>query len=164
VWQVIAGGSCGGCFSRLDRSVDAEGPGEKHFPRKERNGMANILVVDDDPDVVQYVKVVLEKEGHVVSSAGDRESGMAAVQAEKPDLLILDVMMELPDDGFAMAQELRRKGVGVPILMLTSISKVTGLEYGKDEDVVPVDDFQEKPINPASLVAKVGAILKGKGA
>ena len=58
-----------------------------------------------------------------------------------------------------MAQELRRSGFTTPILMLTSIGKVTGYSYDKDEDLVPVDDFQEKPIEPAALVRKVNELL-----
>ena len=126
--------------------------------------MAKILIVDDDPDVVEASRLFLEKEGHKVFAAYNRADGMKAVAANKPDLLILDVIMEQPDDGVAMAQELRRIGFSSPILMLTSISKVTGMDYGKDEEILPVDDFQEKPIQAAALVAKVKALLvKAKG-
>ena len=69
-------------------------------------------------------------------------------------------MMEEPDDGFAMAQELRRDGFAKPILMLTSICRVTGLSYGVDASTVPVDDFVEKPVAPAALLEKVAALLK----
>ncbi|MCP4638959.1 MAG: response regulator transcription factor [bacterium] len=122
--------------------------------------MAKILVVDDDPDIREACTLVLEAKGHEVQSAGSREEGMKAIAAGQPDLMILDVMMEQPDDGMAMAQELRRQGFAKPILMLTSISKVTGLSYGEDESVVPVDEFVEKPIAPDALVAKVAELLK----
>jgi DNA-binding response OmpR family regulator len=126
--------------------------------------MATILIVDDDPDIVEAAQFFLEKAGHRVETATDRESGMRQVESLKPDLLVLDVMMEQPDDGIAMAQELRRRGFTRPILMLTSLGQVTGLEYGKDAAMVPVDDFQEKPVTPAALVAKVEALLAGKEA
>ena len=122
--------------------------------------MPKILVVDDDPDVVEAVTAFLERAGHVVKSASNRREGMTKVTAEKPDLIILDVMMEEPDDGFAMAQELRRDGFTKPILMLTSIARVTGLSYGVDASTVPVDDFVEKPVTPAALLEKVAALLK----
>jgi DNA-binding response OmpR family regulator len=122
--------------------------------------MARILIVDDDPDVVEASRISLEGAGYEVSSAPSRAAGMQAIKTTKPDLLILDVMMDQPDDGVAMAQELRRGGFKVPILMLTNLSNVTGMEFGKDEDVVPVDDFQAKPINPGQLVAKVNELLK----
>lgn len=124
--------------------------------------MAKILIVDDDPDVVEACRLVLEHAHHKVVGAGNRPNGMRAVTAEAPDLLILDVIMDEPDDGIAMAQELRRQGFEKPILMLTSIGKVTGLTYGKDPDLVPVDDLVEKPVDPAILVAKVAALLGGK--
>jgi DNA-binding response OmpR family regulator len=122
--------------------------------------MPKILVVDDDPDVVEAVTAFLERAGHVVKGALSRREGMAKIAVEKPDLIILDVMMEEPDDGFAMAQELRRDGFTKPILMLTSIARVTGLSYGVDASTVPVDDFVEKPVTPAALLQKVAALLK----
>ena len=126
--------------------------------------MARILIVDDDPDVVEACRLFLEKERHEVAAAYSRSEGMRALAAGQPDLLILDVIMEQPDDGIAMAQELRRMGFGRPILMLTSISRVTGLSYGKDKDLVPVDAFLEKPVDPATLLRKVDELLAGKGA
>jgi len=124
--------------------------------------MAMILVVDDDPDITEACTLFLEREGFQVTSANSRASGMAAIQASPPDLVILDIMMEQPDDGMAMAQDLRRQGFDKPILMLTSISKVSGLTYGRDSDIVPVDEFQEKPVDPATLVAQVKRLLAGK--
>lgn len=124
--------------------------------------MAKVLIVDDDPDIIEAGKLVLENAGHEVGSAVNRASGMQAIRDFQPDLLILDVMMDQPDDGIAMAQELRKGGFSAPILMLTSIGKVTGLDYGKDDSLVPVDDFQEKPIDPATLVAKVDELLSKK--
>ena len=121
--------------------------------------MAKILVIDDDPDITEACTLFLEREGFEVLSANSRSSGMASIEGASPDLVILDVMMEQPDDGMAMAQELRRNGFTKPILMLTSISMVSGLEYGRDNDVVPVDEFQEKPVDPATLVEKVKNLL-----
>jgi DNA-binding response OmpR family regulator len=121
--------------------------------------MRKILVVDDDPDVVEAVTAFLERHGFLVKSAGSRRDGMAAVRKEDPDLVILDVMMEEPDDGFAMAQELRRDGYRKPIVLLTSISRVTGFAYGSDESSVPVDGFLEKPVSPQVLIEKVQALL-----
>jgi DNA-binding response OmpR family regulator len=121
--------------------------------------MSKILIVDDDPDVVEAIEIILSQAGYEVSSAGSREEGLAAITAATPDLLVLDVMMEQPDDGIRMAQELRRAKFDKPILMLTSIGKVTGMSFGRDDEMVPVDEFQEKPIEPAVLVAKVKDLL-----
>lgn len=125
--------------------------------------MARILIVDDDPDVVEACKLFLERDSHEIATAYSREEGMASVGSFKPDLLILDVVMEQPDDGIAMAQELRRQGFAKPILMLTSIGRVTGLSYGRDAELVPVDVFLEKPADPTTLRRLVGELLAGKG-
>ena len=125
--------------------------------------MPKILVVDDDPDITETIRLVLEKAGHKVSSASNQRDGIQAAEKFKPDLLLLDVMMEESDDGIAMAQELRRRGFKKPILMLTSLGSVTGYTFGRQEGVVPVDDFQEKPISPAKLLERVSALLKKGG-
>jgi DNA-binding response OmpR family regulator len=122
--------------------------------------MARILVVDDDPDITFAVSLFLKKDQHEVYTAASRAQGMEAVKTIKPDLLILDVMMEQPDDGIAMAQELRRTGHTLPILMLTSVGKVTGMSYDRDNDLVPVDAFFEKPVKPEDLLKKVTELLK----
>lgn len=77
-------------------------------------------------------------------------------------LIILDVMMEQPDDGFFMAQDLRAKGVKTPIIMLTSISSVTGMKYARDNEMVQVDEFIEKPIAPSQLLGKIQNLLEGR--
>ncbi len=126
--------------------------------------MARILIVDDDKDIVEACRLFLEREGHTVAAAYSRGGGMRAVADWPPDLLVLDVMMEQPDDGIAMAQELRRSGVRTPIVMLTSIGKVTGFGFGADPDVLPVDAFLEKPVRPAVLAKTVADLLARVGA
>ena len=126
--------------------------------------MAKILVIDDDRDMTEACQLVLEQAGHEVQVAYSAEEGMAKVESFQPNLLVLDVMMIQPDDGIAMAQELRRVGFKAPILMLTSIGKVTGMKYDKDKVMVPVDDFVDKPVPPAVLVEKVARLLSGKEA
>lgn len=124
--------------------------------------MAKILIVDDDPDMLDAGRFVLEAEGHEVIGASNVDNGMKALEEEKPDLLILDVMMEEPDDGISMARQLRRKGHDLPVLMLTSVNVALGLHIDKDEEMVPVDEFQEKPVDPAVLIAKVARLLEGR--
>ena len=122
--------------------------------------MARILVVDDDPDITFAVSLYLKKEKHEVQAAASRAEGMKALESFKPDLMILDVMMEQPDDGIAMAQDMRRTGCTVPIIMLTSVGKVTGMSYGRDDDLVPVEAFFEKPVRPEDLLKKINELLK----
>jgi DNA-binding response OmpR family regulator len=122
--------------------------------------MAKILIIDDDPDVVDGCRIVLEKEGFKVVEASNRKEGLNAIEAEYPDLIILDVMMEQPDDGIEMAQKLRKDGFNKPILMLSSIGRLSEMEYDKDEDRLPVDEFVNKPVRPSDLVTKVKKLLK----
>jgi DNA-binding response OmpR family regulator len=121
--------------------------------------MAKILVVDDDADIVEATRLFLTKEGHQIEAAYNRQDGLKKAESFHPDLLILDVIMEQPDDGFTIAQELRRSGSKIPILMLTSVETVSGLAFGKDSVMVPVDEFQSKPIEPAKLIEKVNHLL-----
>jgi DNA-binding response OmpR family regulator len=122
--------------------------------------MARILVVDDDPDITFAVSLYLKREHHDVRAAASRAEGVEALKTFAADLIILDVMMEQPDDGIAMAQELRRAGSTVPIIMLTSVGQVTGMKYGRDNDLVPVEVFFEKPVRPDDLLKAVSGLLK----
>lgn len=122
--------------------------------------MAKILIIDDDQDMIEASRVLLEAKGHQVASAGDKEGGLKAIEEFGPDLLILDVMMVQADDGIVMAQDLKKRGARFPILMVSGISRVSGLNYDKDSTMVPVDAFLEKPIRPDVLMAKVNELLK----
>jgi DNA-binding response OmpR family regulator len=119
-----------------------------------------ILIVDDDPDIIDAGRLVLEREGYEVEGAPNRADGMKKLEEIKPDLLILDVMMEEPDDGLRMAREIRKGGNTVPIIMLTSVNAAMGLNIDKDGEIVPVDEFQPKPVEPQTLVAKVKKLLE----
>ncbi len=121
--------------------------------------MSKILIVDDDPDIQEACRLVLEKEGFTVDCASNRAEGLRRVAEAKPDLLILDVMMEEPDDGLTMARELRRGGFTEPIIMLTSVNAAMGITIDRDDEMVPVEKFQSKPVEPATLVAQVNELL-----
>lgn len=123
--------------------------------------MALIAVIDDDPDILDASTLVLKSKGFNIVTASNPVDAYKVVMEKKPDLIILDVMMDEPDDGFYLAQKFRKEGVKIPILMYSSVSKATGLDFGKNE-MVPVDDFVEKPISPDELVAKVFNLLKMK--
>jgi CheY-like chemotaxis protein len=125
--------------------------------------MSKILIVDDDPDVVAASRLVLEREGYAVESAATAGAGLQAVEDLNPDLLVLDVMMEEPDDGLRLARELRRRGYSLPILMLTSVNRATGMSIDKDEEIVPVDEFLDKPADPSTLVRLVKSLLETRG-
>ncbi len=128
---------------------------------------AHILIIDDDPDIVEAMKVVLENKQYRITVAKNGEEGIRDAKADKPDLVILDVMMETGDKGFEVARELKsnKSYADIPILMLTAIKEKTGLDFRKeagDNAWLPVDDYCDKPLNPDELISKVELLLKNK--
>jgi DNA-binding response OmpR family regulator len=123
--------------------------------------MSKIAIIDDDPDILDISSVVLTSKGYEVITALNPDDGYKLIQNQKPDLIILDVMMNEPDDGFFLAQKLRREKIDTPIIMYTSVSKALGINFGKSE-MVPVDEYVEKPISPGELLEKVEKLLHAK--
>lgn len=121
--------------------------------------MALIAIIDDDLDIIEASSLVLQSKGYEVVSAQNPDEGYQLIKEKNPALIILDVMMDEPDDGFFLAQKLRREKIETPILMYTSVSKTVGFEY-EAGDMVPVNDFVEKPISPSKLIEKVESLLK----
>ncbi len=122
-----------------------------------------VLIIDDDPDIVEAEKMILESRGYEVDSAPEGESGLAKARESKPDLIILDVMMTTMDQGFQVAYELKQTPElkDIPVIMTTSIGQVTNFKFdpSKDKDFLPVDVFIEKPIKPADLISNVEKLL-----
>ena len=120
--------------------------------------MAKIAIIDDDPDIIDASSLVLTSKGYEVITANNPDDGYKIVKENSPDLIILDVMMNEPDDGFFLAQKFRKNNITTPIIMYTSVSKTTGIDYGVNE-MVPVNEYVEKPISPAQLIEKVEKLL-----
>ncbi len=120
--------------------------------------MARILVVDDDPQIVRLVRSYLEQDGFSVITAGDGEAALHLLRAERPDLMVLDLMMP-KRDGLEVTRIVRGDPAlaATPILMLTArveeIDRIVGLELG-------ADDYVTKPFNPREIAARVKAILR----
>jgi len=117
--------------------------------------MPKILVVDDEPNIIELAKLYLERDGYQVEGVSSGHDALARQSTTKPDLIVLDLM--LPDiDGFEVCRQIRAKS-NIPILMLTArkedVDKIVGLELG-------ADDYFTKPFNPRELVARVRAILR----
>ena len=91
--------------------------------------MFKIVIIDDDPDIVEATTMLFESKGYITASASNVEDALALVPKEKPDVIILDVMMEEPDDGFYLANKFRKIGINTPIIMLTSVSKAFGFDF-----------------------------------
>lgn len=123
--------------------------------------MSLIAIIDDDIDIIEASSVVLQSKGYQIVSARNADDGYKIIKENNPDLIILDVMMDEPDDGFFLAQKLRKENVTTPILMYTAISQTIGYDYDVGE-MVPVDEFVEKPISPNELIEKVEKLLEKK--
>ena len=120
--------------------------------------MQRILIIEDEPDIADLVGFNLQRAGYAVSKAYDGITGTAVALQERPDLIVLDLM--LPGrDGYAVFGELRRdpRTIGIPVIMLTARAqtqdRIQGLEAG-------ADDYLTKPFSPKELVLRVQAILK----
>ena len=123
-----------------------------------------VLIVDDEPDAVDFTREVVEGEGHTVVTASDGSKGLAAMRRENPDLVILDVQM--PDmDGFEVFQEMKRDESlkAIPVVMLTGIREKVGIGFSADEMKDYMGErpngYIEKPIDPAKLKEAVSKVL-----
>jgi two-component system alkaline phosphatase synthesis response regulator PhoP len=127
---------------------------------------ADILIIDDDRDLVNAMQLVLESRSHRVRTAFNGADGMIEIQAHKPDLIILDVMMTTDTEGFDLACKLRNQIIhrDIPILMVTSFPQKMASEgpekfqhiLGEDW---PVTQFMEKPVDTEELLAVVERLL-----
>jgi len=125
---------------------------------KKGEGYGKIAIIDDDQDIIDAVTITLTAKGYQVVSAKNVNDGMKLVENEKPDLILLDVMMEEPDDGFYLATKLRKAGAQTPIFLLTSVSKATGLEFAGSQ-TLQVNEFLEKPLSSEILLQKINQYL-----
>lgn len=132
-----------------------------------------ILIVEDDPDTVEALQLVLEKDGYVVSSAPNAEEGLKQVKVERPDLVLLDVMMPAGTEGFHFVWALRKDEDeacrDIPIIVLTAIHESSPLKVYPDTsdstyeayEYLPVQGFFDKPVDMAKLLAEVKQQLSG---
>lgn len=130
-----------------------------------------ILVVDDDPDIVESLKMVLESADYDVDTAASPQEAFARLEAHAPDLILLDIMMPDGTEGFHFVWHLRNEMPEpvsqVPILVLTAIHSTTQLRFYPDQkdaeyapgEFLPVQGFMDKPVEPSLLLRKVGEVL-----
>jgi CheY-like chemotaxis protein len=118
-----------------------------------------IMIIDDDIDLVETMRITLETDNYEVIDAQEGQKGLEILKKEKPDLLILDVMMGTLDEGFHIAYQIRNDEEikDIPILMITAVGAQTGFKFDmqRDEDFLPVNEFIEKPVNPQVLLDTV---------
>jgi two-component system alkaline phosphatase synthesis response regulator PhoP len=125
-------------------------------------GRAKVLVIDDEPDLVEMFKIALERQFEVIVAL-DGEEGVAKARAEKPDAIVLDIMMP-EKDGFTVCKELKGdpQTASTPILILTGVAEFFGrTRYSKLSGMeIEAEDFMSKPVDPNELVRRVASLLK----
>ncbi|MGA3051817.1 MAG: response regulator [Chitinispirillaceae bacterium] len=128
--------------------------------------MPKILIVDDDADMVEATVNLLQVKGYTAISSLNGEEGFAKAKVEKPDLMLLDVMMTNDKEGFEIARRLKEDPItkNIPVIIVTGIRSAKGLPFGfePDNDWLPVNAVLEKPVKPDELLKKVEEMLKKK--
>jgi two-component system alkaline phosphatase synthesis response regulator PhoP len=124
--------------------------------------MPKVLIVDDDPDFVDATKAILENKSYDVQVAYDGVEGLERVRGEKPDLIVLDVMMP-NKDGYKVCQELKANAEyqDIPVILLTAVGdKVSETRYTTRMGMeIEAEDYIPKPVEPAELVKRIEALL-----
>ena len=119
----------------------------------------HVLVIDDDAELVESVINLLEAKGYQTSSASNGQEGVEKAKAQKPDLILLDVMMTTKDEGFNVARELKQIDSlkETPVVMVTGVRKAMNLPFSfeTDETWLPVKAFLEKPVKPEALLKAI---------
>ena len=126
-----------------------------------------ILVVDDDQDIVDSITIMLESQGYEVVAAQSGEEGMRLVEEKRPDLILLDIMMEKLTTGLHIGYDLRKhpEYKSIPIIIISGIGEATGFDIvtEKETDYVAADDFLEKPVKPDVLLKRVAELIQKSG-
>ena len=122
-----------------------------------------ILLIDDDADMHHAVAAMLEPQGYQVSCRLTGHEGILAARADRPDLILLDIMLSSPSEGFHLAYDLSRDDdlKDVPVIMISSIGTMMGMDYAKElgSDYVQAEKFLDKPIDAETLLSAVGEVL-----
>lgn len=131
---------------------------------KEMNKPQKVLVIDDDPSFVTAMTPILESRGYQVEAAYNKEDGMEKIGKFKPDLILLDIMMEKLTDGFDLCYKLKHdpEMSKIPVLAVSAINKEIGMKFSPktDGEYFQADDFMEKPVSPENLLERVEKLLK----
>ena len=129
---------------------------------------AKVLIIDDDPDILSTTRLFLEARGFQVFTAPGPKEGMEQFEEEKPDVIVLDVMMPSSTEGFQWLLKLRQhpnaKLRNVPVIMLTSIHETTRLRFHEGDadesgEYLPAQAFFDKPVDPDELASKIKDLL-----
>jgi len=129
---------------------------------------AKILIIDDDPDFADAVTIILESALYDVVSASNAEEGKEKIFQTKPDLILLDVMMDSLFDGFSLCHSLKtseeyKEFRGIPIILVSAVKEKVGSGFqfkSEDYGFAKPDDYLDKPVKPGELIARIERLLK----
>ncbi len=129
---------------------------------------AKILVIDDDPDFVVAVTPILESALYDVVPASNPEEGKEKIFSEKPDLILLDIMMDSLFDGFSLCHAIKsskeyKEFKDIPIIFISAVKEVTGSRFqfnAQEQGMIGPDDYIDKPVKPGDLIARIEKLLK----
>jgi CheY-like chemotaxis protein len=127
--------------------------------------MANerIVIIDDDPDIRDALTMILESAGYRATCCATGPEGLAAIRENPPDLVILDIMLSFPSEGFHLAHELRRDEElrRIPIILISAVGATMGMDYAKEvgPDYVSAEKFLDKPLTAATVLRAVEETL-----
>lgn len=123
--------------------------------------MARILIVDDDPDFVEIIKIVLESKGYSVVSASEGKEALKMMRKERPSVVLLDVMMSYVLDGLHLSQEMREDPDlrDIPVIMVSSIAGSPYAGMFPTDEYIPIDEWVSKPVNPQDLMKRVAKYI-----
>jgi len=123
--------------------------------------VTKILIIDDDPDFVETTSLILRPEGYEVLSAASGDEGWAQLEREKPDLVILDVVMSSVLDGLQLSQRMHDDMAyrDIPVLMVTSIANIDYAALFPTDEAVHIDAFLSKPVSPERLLNDIRRLL-----
>ena len=126
--------------------------------------MKTILIVDDDPDQLEQLRFQVKNFGYEPITACCQKDGEGLLSKIKPDLAIVDLMMENQDSGFILSYKIKQKYPDVPVIIVTSVTAVTGLNFnietGSDKRWIKADKYIEKGIRPDQLHREINKLLK----
>jgi len=122
-----------------------------------------IVIIDDDADVREALSMILQPAGYELTCCSTGPEGMEAIQANPPDVILLDIMLSSPSEGFHLAYDLRQDDrLGkIPIVMISSIGETMGMDYSKElgSEYVPAEKFLDKPLTSDTVLRAVADVL-----